>query len=253
MEEYRTEEEQVEALRRWWDENGRSTIAAVVIALAAGLGWQSWQTNQERQAEQASDLYQALLRVSSPGQGMEQQQQARDTAEILKSNFSGSTYAQFAALHLAAMAVNDGNLAEAEAQLRWVLGKADAGSDVSRLAQVRLARVLASSGDTEQALTIIAEAGPGSYGASYAAAKGDILLAAGRDDEARDAYTEALALAGSAEQGINLPALQQKLQSLTPVPARSVELAAQPQAMEPAAAVPQAPAEENDSGDNPEG
>ena len=37
MEAYRTEEEQVEALQRWWDENGRSTILAVVVALAALL------------------------------------------------------------------------------------------------------------------------------------------------------------------------------------------------------------------------
>ena len=34
MEEYRTEEEQVEALRRWWNENGRSTIVAIIVALA---------------------------------------------------------------------------------------------------------------------------------------------------------------------------------------------------------------------------
>ena len=47
MEEYRTEEEQVEALRRWWDENGRSTIAAIVIALSVGFGWQAWKSNEE--------------------------------------------------------------------------------------------------------------------------------------------------------------------------------------------------------------
>ena len=38
MESYRTEEEQVEALKRWWDENGRSTMTAVVLALVAGFG-----------------------------------------------------------------------------------------------------------------------------------------------------------------------------------------------------------------------
>jgi hypothetical protein len=46
-------------------------------------------------------------------------------------------------------------------------------------------------------------------------------LAAGRHNEARDAYGQALALAGDDGQGVNLPALQQKLQSLTPVPART--------------------------------
>ena len=63
----------------------------------------------------------------------------------------------------------------------------------------------------------------GTYGASYAVARGDVLFAEGRDDEARDAYRQALSLAG-ALGGVNLPALQQKLQSLTPIPASNPEL-----------------------------
>ena len=40
MEQYRTEEEQVEALKKWWEENGRSTVVAVIVALGLGFGWQ---------------------------------------------------------------------------------------------------------------------------------------------------------------------------------------------------------------------
>jgi predicted negative regulator of RcsB-dependent stress response len=144
-----------------------------------------------------------------------------EVAEQLKSEFGSTTYAQFAALHLAAIAVNDGKLPEAEAQLRWVLGKAEKGSDTEQVTQLRLARVMAASGDSAQALDILAKAQPGPYGASYAAVRGDLLLAAGRKDEARAAYGEALALAGGDGQNVNLPALQQKLQSLTPIPARA--------------------------------
>ena len=39
-----------------------------------------------------------------------------------------------------------------------------------------------------------------------------------------DAYSKALALAGGESGRVNLPALQQKLQSLVPVPARSIEI-----------------------------
>ena len=102
MEQYRTEEEQVEALRRWWNENGKSTVAVIVIALAAGLGWQAWQRESGNQREQASDLYQALLRANdtpAPSSGP----QGVELAERLKTEFSGSSYAQFAALQLAAM------------------------------------------------------------------------------------------------------------------------------------------------------
>jgi predicted negative regulator of RcsB-dependent stress response len=226
VEEYRTEEEQLEALRRWWDENGRSTLTAIFLAVAATFGWQAWQTSQEQEQEQASDMYQSMLRVIGQGETAAEADTGAELAEQLKREYGGSTYARFAALHLAAMAVNRGDLAEAEAQLRWVLGKADKGSDTERVAQLRLARVMASAGNSDQALAILKEADPGPYGASYAVAEGDILLAAGRRDEARDAFQRAVGLAGAAETGLNLPALQQKLQSLTPVPSRTLEAAA---------------------------
>jgi len=226
VEQYRTEEEQLEALRRWWNENGRSTVAAVVIALAASFGWQSWKTNEAQQQERASDRYQVLLRAISTQAGSPESQagQGAKLAEQLKSDYSGSTYAQFAALHLAAMAVNDSKLPEAEKQLRWVLGKASKGSDTAQVAQLRLARVLAASGDIDQALSILGETGAGSYAATYAAAEGDILLAAGRNDEALDAYSKALAQAGGDGGRVNLPVLQQKMQSLVPIPARTINV-----------------------------
>ena len=63
MEPYSTEEEQLEALRRWWNENGRSTLTAVLFAVAAGFGWQAWKANEVQQHEQASDVYQTLVQA----------------------------------------------------------------------------------------------------------------------------------------------------------------------------------------------
>lgn len=238
MDQYRTEEEQVEALRRWWDENGKSTIAAIVIALAAGFGWQTWKANDQRAQESASDIYQAMLQTVGAGDASPGQLETGvGLAEQLKSEYSGSTYAQFAALHLARLAVDKNDLAEAEAQLRWVLGKAAKGTDTAQVAQMRLARVIAASGDTDQALAILEQGGEGPYQASYAVARGDILLALGRNDEAREAYSNARMLATSSQGQVNLPALEQKLQSLTPIPARTIATPAEvmPAAAEPAA------------------
>ena len=219
MEQYRSEEEQVEALRRWWNENGRSTVAAVVIALAAGFGWQAWKGHQQGQRENASDLYQAMLQQLGGDQaGAPQRDAAVGLAEQLKNDYGSSTYAQFAALHLARLAVNGGDLAEAEAQLRWVLGRADKGSDTEQVAQLRLARVLAARGEGEQALAILAQAGEGPYEASFAMARGDILFGLGRGDEALAAYNAAR-MASIANPGqVNLATLDQKLQSLNPLP-----------------------------------
>ena len=225
MEPYRTEDEQVEALRRWWDENGRSTIVAVVLALGVGFGWQGWQGYREQQAEAASNVYQALLRGVSGQAGATSD--AAALGEQIKRDYADSTYAQFAALHLAAMAVEEGDMAAAESELRWVLGRAAKGSDTAQVAQLRLARVLASNGDAEQALAILDEGAQGSYQASYAVARGDILLARGDVDQARAAYTSAQSLVAMGGQGgVNLPSLQTKLQSLTPMPPRELAQAA---------------------------
>ncbi|MDZ7782284.1 MAG: tetratricopeptide repeat protein [Halioglobus sp.] len=221
MDTFRSDDEQVEALRRWWDENGRSTVAAIVIALGLAFGWQGWQTYQENRAIAASEHYQTMLRGLSGGPASEQP--VTELAQQLKSEYGGTTYARFAALHLAAMAVERGDLADARDQLRWVLGKAPRRSDVAQVAQLRLARVLAAQGDSEQALAILAEGGEEAYRAAYAMATGDVLLAAGRTEEARDAYINAQALLGGGQLGVNLDSLQIKLQSLSPQPPRAVD------------------------------
>ncbi len=72
MDTYRTEEEQVEAIGRWWNENGRSIIISIVLALSAGFGWQAWKDHDLQQSESASHEYQLLLQYlavsdSAPG------------------------------------------------------------------------------------------------------------------------------------------------------------------------------------------
>ena len=99
-------------------------------------------------------------------------------------------YARFAAMQMAAIAVEGGDLAAAEDQLRWALSNEDVNSELGQLIQLRLARVLADGGDEAAALAIL-NSGNGAYPAAYAAARGDIHLAAGRAEQALAAYIEA--------------------------------------------------------------
>jgi len=219
VESYRTEEEQVEALKRWWQENGRSTILGVVLALGVGFGWQAWQKNQEAAAAQASNLYQQMLQAlaAEPQQGAGA---ARDLALRIKDEHRGTTYAQLAALHLARLAVNSNDLGGAEAELRWVLAMADNGSDLHRMAQLRLARVTAAQGQADEALAMLENPDP-AYAASYAMARGDILLGAGRDSEALEAFERA---AASLDADAPLPqTLRDKLEYLQAQQAATAE------------------------------
>ncbi len=217
MDEYRSEEEQVEALRRWWDDNGRSLLVTVVVTLAAMFGWQTWRDHAETQREVAADIYQTMLTASQGSEvNAEQQLTVSSYASRLKKEFPGTTYAQFAALQLARDAVQSGDLEKAESELRWVLGKAAKGSDAALVSQLRLARVMAARGQPDQALAMLGQKEAGAYAAAYAMARGDVLVALGRNQEARDAYASAQALAAVEAPGMNAGGtLGQKLESLT--------------------------------------
>ncbi|MHC9036859.1 tetratricopeptide repeat protein, partial [Cobetia marina] len=53
-EELRSEEEQLEAIKRWWSENGKSLIAGVVLAGAGIFAFKAWQNYEASQSEAAS-------------------------------------------------------------------------------------------------------------------------------------------------------------------------------------------------------
>lgn len=214
MESYRTEEEQVEALKRWWQENGRSTVIAIAVALSAAFGWQGWQRYQESQAVEASSLYGTLLEAAAQAEEGGDSDAFTEVARTLREQYPRSTYAQFAALHEARLAVSGGNSAEAERHLRWVLSRASVGSDVHQVAQLRLARVQADTGQLDQALALLEE-GSGNYRAATAMARGDVLLQAGRESEALAAYREAETLLASYPGQLEVETLDAKLQHLS--------------------------------------
>jgi predicted negative regulator of RcsB-dependent stress response len=225
MDTYRTEEEQVEAIGRWWNENGRSIIISVVLALSAGFGWQAWKDHDLQQSESASHEYQLLLQhlaVSNSAPGGDYSE-AKALAEQIKAQYSSSGYAQFAALQLAKIAVSSNDLEQAKTQLKWALSKAPAKSDIADIASLRLARVLASSGDTDQALDILEKGRGGAYAASYELARGDIYMELGRTEEAKAAYLQAKSILAATGVEGSLATLEQKLQTLTPIPARTLD------------------------------
>ena len=220
----RSEEEQVEALRKWWAENGRSTMTAIVVALAAGFGWQAWQGQQQVSAETASLRYEEMLEaVRQPVADEAQLTTIRHLATQLVEDFPGTSYAQFANLHLARLAVLEGDYTSAEQQLRAVL-TSNPTTEIQLLTQLRLARVVAAQGKVTDGLAILDSTEAGAYEPAYREAAGDMYMQLGQEDAARQAYQEALALTAAAGTG-GSETLSLKLQALNPVPARSLQTA----------------------------
>lgn len=212
-----TDEEQFEAIKKWWDENGKSLMIGVVVALAAVVGWQAWQANMKEKGEAASAIYEDMLEaimLDSPFETLEPEEKStgRFLANRLKDEHAGSTYAHFAALFMAKLAMDEGDLGAAEQELTWAL---DNGLDNSLvpMAKIRLARVKLEQDKPEAAKAVLEQVKTGSWRASLEEVRGDVHYAMGEFDLARESYQLAL---NALEDGQQRPFLQMKLDDLVP-------------------------------------
>ena len=189
-----SEEEQIEALKRWWDENGKSTLVSVVIVVAGYFGWQGWQDHQRNQAETASAVYQNLVEASlAEPAALSEEKRATAThlAQQLKNEHGSSLYAQNAALVMAKLAVESNELDKAAEELSWVLSQ-NPQQGVALITRLRLARVQAAQGNYDLALQTLEGVEAETFTAAYAEVRGDIYLAQNKTGEARAAYQLAL-------------------------------------------------------------
>ncbi|WP_317931602.1 tetratricopeptide repeat protein [Halioxenophilus sp. WMMB6] len=190
-----TEEEQIEAFKRWWKENGKNTLTAIVLALAVYFGWQGWQNNQQAKRENASVLFQQMSEIAAiePGIELSQQQliEVASLGEQLKDGYAKSFYAVSAAMLMAKYAVDQGNLDEAKTQLGWAK-EHNRDAALTPVIDLRLARLHLAAGELDQALALVKVAPATEFGSSYAEVRGDVLAAQGDTDGAREAYQLAL-------------------------------------------------------------
>lgn len=214
------EEETIEALKKWWDDNGTAIITLVAVAALSWGGWTFWQNSREATISAASDIYEEILALAStdPGATVSEADRSRilSLAEQLQTDHGDSSYAHFAALFAAQQAVNSNRLEVAEQQLNWVLDNADSGffgntdQGLVLTATLYLGRVLLAQGNAEQALALVDSVDPGTFEAQFAELRGDIYVSLGRPVDARDAYTTAL----QSSSGANT-FLQMKLDELS--------------------------------------
>lgn len=225
MQVYTTEDEQVEAIKGWLREHGRHVVTGVVIAAVAAFGVYSWKQRQSHQTASASIEYQSLLHAAQQAEAnptKETLASAQHFADSLKNDFTGTTYAQFAALFKAKLAVQNNDLAQAETELRWVL-EHKPSADIKALTNLRLARVILAKGDTAAAQALLDDKDAGSYAAGYAQLRGDIALSAGDNDRARAEFEKAQQLESKMSQPANDPLLEMKLRDLQPADKKPTE------------------------------
>ena len=196
MEVYTTEEQQVEVIKSWWKENGTSVIAGTVIGLVGLFGWRYYNEHQQAGQEAASQAYNAMTTQLAKGDAA-----ALEQAQAFISAHKGDSYAELAALELAAAAVKANQLDLAAQQLTQVATGGD--ESLRPIAGLRLARVLNEQGKADEALAQLAKIDSEAFKAQVAEARGDVLLKQGKPEEARDAY-QAAADAGGLQASAEL-------------------------------------------------
>ena len=182
------EEEQVEALKKWWSENGKGLVAGLAIGLAGVVGWTSWQTWQRTQAETASARYDQIVNDAAAGN----HEQVLSSTDALIDDLPGSAYASFSALLAARAAVEANTPDRAQQHLRWVIENASF-PELVPIARLRLASLMLDSSEYEAALRELDAIDSASFSTRVAELEGDVQRATGDRAAARKSYERVLA------------------------------------------------------------
>lgn len=202
MEVYNSEQDQVEAIKAWWDKNGKLVIVAIIVLLVSVFGWRSWQDRQLQIAEDASLAYYQMMETAAFDDG-----RAIEIGRHIVGEFSSTVYASMASMALARLAVQQGDLDSAEAHLRTVTQQRRI-PELQIVASLRLAQVLFAQGRADEALTQLQGNG-GTLQAAFDELRGDILRAQGQHEQARDAYRKAIAGFGAQPERLALVEMKQ--------------------------------------------
>ncbi len=177
------EQEQLEQLKAWWQDNSNWILGTLLIVVVTMGGWRGWNYYKTQESIEASTLFQQFLEQVDSGD----LNRINDAASAIRDKFSGSAYAARAMLYAAGANEKKQSDGIATTQLQWVIdhAKEEGLKDVARL---RLAALLLDQEKYAEAMKQLDAQHTPSFDALYSDLRGDVLLAQGKKDEARSAY-----------------------------------------------------------------
>lgn len=207
MEVYSTEEQQVEAIKSFWKENGTQIVLGAALGLGGFSAWNWYVDNQIAEQEAASAQFEEFIKVS---QSENVNSESLETElKTFTATHGESGYGVFVQLLAAKQAVTDGKFDLAAANLTTALTITDSVS-LQELISLRLARIQSELTQYDSALQTLASVKSEGYVVRVAELTGDIYLAKGNKDKARMSYQSAADNGGL--EGNNL--LKMKLDDL---------------------------------------
>jgi predicted negative regulator of RcsB-dependent stress response len=183
VEVYENENDQVEAVKRFFAENGKALVVGVVLGIGALVGWRYWNSHQAESAMASSLEYQnvtSAVRADQPATLSAAEKFAAETK---------NTYGALASLELAQKYVDNNDLAKAAAQLEQGLANTS-DENLQALINMRLARIQVQQKQADAALKTLDSIKGEGWVAIVADLRGEALLSKGDKQGARDAWSK---------------------------------------------------------------
>lgn len=184
---YMTEEEQLEAIKKWWARY--STLITVVLSLVLlGIsGYKYWQWHQVKVNTQASNAYEHLMVAFSNHDN----KAVKSYANQLVNEYGQTVYAYAARLTMAKLYVSQDHYDKALETLKIVANSSPLKA-LKQVARIRIARLLAAEKSYDDALTELTSVDDVAYMPVVNELKGDIFVATGQYKQAILSYKEAI-------------------------------------------------------------
>lgn len=205
-EEYLTDDEQLEAVKRAFREYAPWILGGIVLGVGGWYGYQHYQSHKNEVALRAADQFSQMTGALQSDDASK----PRQIAEGLIKDFPESPYADQARLTIARMEVESGKSADAVTPLTQVMNNSK-DTELRQIARLRLARVLIDQGKPDDAIKTLAAGTPGSFAARYHEVHGDALHA---KKDIAGALTEYNAALGASDGGAEAAILQLKIADL---------------------------------------
>ena len=188
------EEQEINQLKDWWKENGKTIIVAFILGVGGMFGWRYWQAHQAEQIAQASAQYDALLYSAQ----QDEQAKKANIEQFVQAN-SKTAYAVFALLDEAKKATEKQDFVAAEVNLNQALTQSQ-DEVLTSIVALRLSAVQFQLGQLDNALTTLNQVKGESFNARKALLTGDIQVAKGDKVAAKNSFEQAQQSGSQLEQ-----------------------------------------------------
>ena len=182
-----TDQQQADKVKGWLRENGLFLVAGVVLGLGALFGWNQWHRYQERQAEEASAVYETFLQAVRANR----LDRAEEGMTTLAADFRASPYTDQGRLIMARLYLDQSKTDKSAEYLQQVVSTG-VSPEFRSIARLRLARVLVVQEKYDEALKALADPGAKAFAPAFHDVRGDVYYAMGKPAEARSEYEQAL-------------------------------------------------------------